>query len=151
MLKIRDLGINIIPASVIPLGMPAPPGKAYEYLMAFMTGETCPDLTCGDIATGATCPDLTCGMVVTGAQCADLSCETKNTCVDLTCAPSPSYKRGKKPAKKKPAKKPAKKAPAKKRPAKKKPAKRGYRTSGFGFAAVAQLGRQLEEQLRNEH
>src|SRR6266568_5045550 len=101
MLKIRDLGINIIPASVIPLGMPAPPGKAYEYLMAFMTGETCPDLTCGVIATGA--------------QCADLSCETKNTCVDLTCAPSPSYKRGKKPAKKKPAKKPAKKAPAKKR------------------------------------
>ena|ERR1043165_2226659 len=55
--------------------------------------------------------------------------------------------------KKRPSKKPSKKAPSKKSPAKtpskKSPSKKGYRANGFGSAAVAQLGRQLEEQLRD--
>jgi len=105
MLKIRDLGVHVIPAT--------PPDKAYEYCMFGGETDKCP--------SSITCPDLSC--------IAD------------------KYRR---PSKKKPSKKaPAKKAPAKKAPAK-KPTKRGYRASGFGYAAVAQLERQLEEQLRNE-
>ena len=49
------------------------------------------------------------------------------------------------PSKKKPSKKPATKKPTK------KPTKKGYKTSGFGAEAVAQLKRQLEERIGIEH
>ena len=117
MLKIRDLGINILPVA-----MP-PSGKAAEYWMGYMGTEECPDMTCSDYFKT---PSKYIGT---------------EECPDMTCS---SYY--KKPTKKKP----AKKAPAKKKPSKKTPTKK-RRASGFGTAAVMQLGRQLEEQLRNEH
>ena len=127
MLKIRDLGINILPA-IMP-----PPGMTYRRFMGYQDypdmggSETCPDMTCGaypDMGGSETCPDMTCG-------------------VDYYRKPTK-----KAPSKKKPAKKPSKK-PAKK-PAK-RPSKKGYRASSFGSAAIAQIGRQLEEQLRTVH
>jgi len=98
MLKIRDLGINVIP--IMTMGGPVPCADAFE----------------------------------------------TTACADVTCVkPRTSYKK-RAPASKKPTKKPTKK-PVKKPT--KKPAKKGYRTAGFGSDAVAQLKRQLEEQLRN--
>jgi hypothetical protein len=88
MLKIRDLGINVIPATI-------ENGAVYQQYL---------DTTYGD----------------------------------------------QKPAKKKPTKKKPTKKPAKKKPTK-KPSKKGYKASGFGTDAVAQLKRQLEEQIGTEH
>ena len=107
MLKIRDLGINIIPA------MMPPAGNTRGYLMGWDEREY-PDMGGSD-----TCPDMSCGADVYRRK------PTKKT-----------------PSKKNPAKKPSKKPT-------KKPSKKGYRAGGFGSAAIAQLGRQLEEQLRD--
>lgn len=87
MLKIRDLGINVIPATI-------ENGAVYEQYL---------DTTYG------------------------------------------GKKGGKKPATKKPTTKKPSKKPTK------KPSKKGYKASGFGTDAVAQLKRQLEEQIRTEH
>jgi hypothetical protein len=106
MLKIRDLGINIIPA------MMPPAGNTRGYFMGYVEY-----------------PDM----------------DGSNTCPDMSCTDTYRRKPTKKaPSKKKPAKKPSKK-PAK------KPSKKAYRAGGFGSAAIAQLGRQLEEQLRDVH
>jgi hypothetical protein len=105
MLKIRDLGINVLP---IPIGLPQvgtagdmhiDPIAKYRQELAFGT----------------------------------------DSCDCVTCVPCNKPKPTRKP---KPKPKPSKK------PAKKKPAKKGYRTAGFGYAAVAQLKRQLEEHIR---
>jgi hypothetical protein len=126
MLKIRDLGINIIPAM-----MPAA-GSTRGYFVGWEDGDYA--------GTSGKCADVTCH------DYADMG---STTCFDMSCGGEDVYRR--KPTKKKPSKK---KAPAKK-PSKKTPSKKGskkrYRTAGFGSAAIAQLGRQLEEQLRSVH
>lgn len=115
MLKIRDLGINIIPA------MTPPAETARGYLMGYQDNYG----GYPDMGSTETCPDMSCGGDYVYRK------PTKK---------SPTKKS---PAKKAPAKKPSKKAPAK------KPSKKGYRAAGLGSAAIAQLGRQLEEQLRD--
>ena len=69
-------------------------------------------------------------------------------CPDMSCRDVYRKPTKKAPSKKKTSKKPSKK-PANKPT--KKPSKKGYRASGFGAAATAQLGRELEEQLRDIH
>ena len=90
MLKIRDLGINVIPATI-------ENGAVYEQYLD---------------------------------------------------TPTFPYKGEDKPSKKSSKKKPSKK-PATKKPT--KPSKKGYKASGFGTEAVAQLKRQLEERIGIEH
>ncbi|HEY6136173.1 MAG TPA: hypothetical protein VI670_00245 [Thermoanaerobaculia bacterium] len=109
MLKIRDLGINIIPA------MMPPPGNTRGYVMGYQDYGGYADM------------------------------DGSNTCQDMSCGGEEIYRKPtkKSPAKKAPAKKPSKKAPSK------KGSKKSYRAAGFGAAAIAQLGRQLDEQLRD--